>query len=259
MKRSTKKLLYFIFIILMVVSAVVCYIEFTKEPEEPEIYQSTPSEIKVEDTDYEEIEVNNSKFKLAPDVDFAQLRRQHNNNDIIGRLEIPGLFNVLVVKGTDLSYYLNHSVDKQYDIRGTEFLDYRNRPTDKQINIYGHNTRDPNIKVAFLKLEKYLDINYMNANPYIIFQYDGGKALYEIISLKEVDEGNREHMTLTYEGDAFLKHMGALTSPPGDGYTHVKRNVKYDANSEILVLQTCSHHKDNAIYTITAVKLNYIF
>ena len=59
-------------------------------------------------------------------------------------------------------------VNKKYDIRGSEFLDYRVEPTSKQVNIYGHNTRDNRIKVAFIKLEKFIDQDFFNKNQYII-------------------------------------------------------------------------------------------
>lgn len=258
---NKKNLIRIFFILVIIVSGVIYYVESTKnvDPPEPDIYQPLPSELETNESELEEVTVNNFRFKLAPDVDFAAERKKYNNNDIIARLEIPDLFNVLIVKGTDNSYYLNHSIKKEYDIRGTEFIDYRVNPTSKQVNIFGHNSRDPNIKVAFLKLEKYLDSNYMNQHPYIILQYEGGKSLYEIISIKEVDEGNNQHMNVSYTGEEFLKHMVSLTNNPGGGYSHYKRNVSYNADSEILVLQTCSHHKDHAVYIITAVKLNYIF
>ena len=182
MKRKTKKLFYLFFIVVMIASGVVFYIEYNKKPEEPEIYQPTPSEIS--ETTTEETSVNGFKFDIAEDIDIAAERKKHNNNDIIGRLEIPGLFNVLVAKAGDNEYYLNHSVDKQYDVRGTEFIDYRVSPNSKQVNIYGHNTRDENIKVAFLKLEKFLEKKYFDEHPYIIFQYEGGKSLYEIKAIK---------------------------------------------------------------------------
>ena len=254
MKRRKKKLLYGLFVIIMIISAVVFYIEYTKEPEVDELFQPKASDIEVDESEYEDASVNNFRFKLAPDVDLAEERRKHNNNDIVGRLEIPDLFNVLVVKGSDNKYYLNRSVDKTYDVRGTEFLDYRLTPTSKQVNIYGHNSRDPNIKVAFIKLEKLLDKKFFDEHPYIIFQYDGGKALYEIKAIKEINDTNNEHMKVNFTGQQFIDHFNALTNMPVQS-----RDISITADSEIIVLQTCSHHWDNALYIITAVKLDYKF
>ncbi|MBR1386369.1 MAG: class B sortase [Bacilli bacterium] len=258
MKKNTKKLLYVFFILVMIISAAWFYVDYTNknnnEEEVPEVYEPTPSEIDVDDKDKESAKVESLVIKMAPDVDLAEERRKNNNNDIVGRLEIPDLFNVLVVKTTNNDYYLNHAVNKSYDIRGSEFLDYRVNPTSKQVNIYGHNSRDPNIKVAFLKLESYLKKDFFDNNPYIIFQYDGGKSIYKIKAIKEVYETNTEHLLVDKTGSDFVNHVNTMTTGNGIIFS---RDVKVDANSEILVLQTCSHHWNNALYTFIAVKIDY--
>lgn len=256
MKKSTRKLLYIIFTLLIIVSGVIFYFEYTKQQEEPEIYDPTPSEIAIEEDEKEEVVVEQkTTIKMAPDVDLDAERKKYNNNDIIGRLEIPDLFNVLVVRGTDNKYYLNHAVDKKADIRGSEFMDYRLTPTSKQVNIYGHNSRDPKIKVAFLKLEKFLDKDFFDANPYIIFQYDGGKSIYKIRGMRQIYESNTDHLNkVHYTGQEFVKYVNELTGQ--DGRINY-RDVPVDENSEILVLQTCSHDWDKALYLITAVKIKY--
>ena len=251
MNRKTKKIFYFIFILLMIVCSVILFIESTKTPEE---YKPTPSEIEVDQSTVEDVEVNDFRVKLSPDVNLAVERGKHHNNDIVGRLEIPGLFNVLVARTTNNTFYLDHSIDKKYDVRGTEFLDYLTSPTSKQVNIYGHNSRDQNVKVPFLKLEKFLDKSFFDSNPYVILQHDSGKSLYEIKSITEVYETNVEHMIFTYTGEEFVKHVDRMTSNPINS-----RDVMVDEDSEILVLQTCSHHLTNAVYLIVAVKVDYAF
>ena len=61
-------------------------------------------------------------------------------------------------------------------------------------------------------------------------------------------------MKVDYTGSEFVKHVKTITS--GDG-TRNSRTVDYDENSEIIVLQTCSHNWDNAVYIITGVKIDY--
>lgn len=248
-----KKLLYAFFIILMIVSGVFYYLESTKEEETPEIYEPTPSEIEVKEEDKQEEVVESLSIKMAPDVDLAKKRKEHNNNEIVGRLEIPDLINVLVVKTKDNSFYLNHNVDRKYDIRGSEFLDYRVNTNSKQINIYGHNTRDTNIKVAFLKLEKFLDKSFFEKNQYIVFQQDNGKKIYKIIAMKEVnEEANAEHLIVDYTGSKFVEHLKKMTTGKGIIYS---RSVPYDENSEIIVLQTCSHRGTKKLFTIVGVRI----
>ena len=251
-KNIKKKLLYLFFILIIIASGIIYYLDYQKRTQQPEIFDPLPSEIEIKEEDKAGYTIESTIVKLAPDVDLSAERKKNNNNDIVGRLEIPDLINTLVVKGKDNSYYLTHSIKKQYDIRGTEFLDYRNTTTSKQINIYGHNTRDSRIKVAFLKLEQFLKQDFFDNNKYIVFQHDGGKNFYKIIAIKEVRNSNNEHMGVNYTGDAFVQHVQKMTT--GEG-TINSRSVYYNQNSEIIVLQTCSHHWDNAYYIITAVKL----
>lgn len=248
-----KKILYVFFVLVIIASGAFYYIEANKTPEEPEIYDPTPSEIDVDESDKQTIIIDSLSIKMAPDVDLAAKRKENNNNDIIGRLEIPDLFNVLVVKGTNNSFYLNHAVNKSYDIRGSEFLDYRQTVKSKQLNIYGHNTRDQKIKVAFLKLEKFLDKSFFEKNQYIAFQHDGGKNIYKIIAMKEVDEvKDAEHTTITYTGKDYVNHIKRMTS--GNGLIF-SRDVEYDENSEIIILQTCSHRGNKKLFTLIGVRI----
>ena len=252
-KKNVKKIiLYLFFIAIIVASGIVFYLESQKKEEELDIFNPLPSEIEIKEDETTGYTIESSLVKLAPDVDLNEERKKYNNKDIVGRLEIPELINTLVVKGTDNSYYLKHSIKKEYDIRGTEFLDYRLTTSSKQLNIYGHNTRDSRIKVAFLKLEQFLKKDYFDNNKYIVFQHDGGKNFYKIIAIKEIRGTDNEHMGVSYTGSGFVEHVQRMTT--GEGVVN-SRNVYYDENSEILVLQTCSHHWDNAFYIITAVKM----
>lgn len=251
-KNKLKLLLTILFILIIAASLGTMFIDIFKPKEENILYEDAPEEIVVPDDEKEVVEIDDREYvKMSPDVDLAEKRKTHNNTDIIGRLEIPDLFNILVVKGSDNYYYLNNSINKKEDVRGSEFMDYRVSPASKQINIYGHNTRDENIKVPFLKLEKFLDKTFFDNHPYIIFQYDGGKSVYKIISIKEITT-DYEHMELNKTGENFVTHVDKLKS--NSIYT---REVEYNEDSEIIVLQTCSHHLDNAYYIITGVKIEY--
>lgn len=247
---NKKKILRIIFILIILVSGAYFAYDYFKPVELPEALKESKSAIDVKDSDKKEYKLEDgSIFKLSPDVDLNQKRKEHNNNEIIGRLEVPGMFNVLVVKGKNNTFYLDHDVNKKYEIKGTEFLDYRLNVNSNQINIYGHNTRDPRIKVPFQKLTKFLEKKYFDENPYIVFQTDYGREYYKIINIKEVTT-DKEHMLINYSGQEFVKHINKLLSN-----SIQKRNVYYDENSKIMVLQTCSYTYDNAFYIITAIKL----
>ena len=167
--------------------------------------------------------------------------------------KIPDLINVLVVRGTDNAYYLRHTLDKEWDYRGSEFFDYRVTPTSKQVNIYGHNSRDSESKVAFLKLQKFLDREFFDNNQYIILQHDTGKSIYKIKALKQVYESNNEHLKVDLTGAPFVNHFNTMTTGTGLIYS---RDLDFNEYSEIIVLQTCSYDWDSALYTIIGVKIN---
>lgn len=249
MKKKTKKILLIIFSLLIIcASFVLLYYNFiNNSPKEEPALQ----EIIVKEEDKKEVVVEEKEtILMSPDVDLEKERINRNNNEIVGRLEIPNLFNILIVRGTDNSFYLEHAIDnKKYDYRGSEFLDYRLDVNSKQLNFYGHNSIDKNINVPFLKLEQFLDKTFFDNNQYIIFQFDGGKKIYKIAAIKEITT-DYEHMNVFYTGSDFVNHLNILTSD-----TIYKRDVPYDANSEIIVLQTCSHHLKDAYYVITGIRI----
>lgn len=249
-------LLYLFFIGLLIAAGVIGYIALTQEPtviiDEPEKIISL-EEIVVEDKDKYQINIDADVVKMSPDVDLAAERVAHGNNDIIGRLEVPGLFNVLVVKGSNNSDYLDINVEKQSDVKGATFMDYRVNPTSNQVNIYGHNSREVQLDVPFRRLEKFLEKSYFDANPYIILQYDGGKRVYKITAITEVYNSNLEHMRVNKTGNDFVNHMTTiLNNNPINS-----RPMEFNASSNFILLQTCSHHLDDAVYLIIGQQVNY--
>ena len=184
---------------------------------------------------------------FSADVDLTIYREQYNNKEIVGRLEIPGVFNILVTKTSDNKYYLNHSIDKKSDSKGTEFLDFRTDPTAKQVNIYGHNSRTYDL--PFRKLEKFLDADFFNNNPYILLQHNGGRRIYKIFSIKEVTTDN-EHMNVSASEENYVEHIEILIN----NSIHT-REVEYNKDSNLLTLQTCSYSGEKTYYVISAIEI----
>lgn len=250
-KKKLKTILSIVFILIMVVSFSYLIINIiTPKDDYDDYFDESPEEIVTKEEDHVDTQVEeDNSIKVAPDVDLALERLNHNNNDIIGRLETPNLFNILIVKGADNDYYLHNSIDKRQDPRGSEFLDYRLTPTSQHINIYGHNSIDKSVGIPFIKLERFLDRNFFDNNPYIIFQYDGGKNIYKILAIKEITD-DFEHMNFNVPKENFVEHIDNLKK--NSLYT---RDLEYDENSQIIVLQTCAD-RDNTYYIITGIKIN---
>jgi SrtB family sortase len=142
---------------------------------------------------------------------------------------------------------LNHAIDRKKDVKGSEFMDYRIKPTSKQVNIYGHNSKTYDI--PFRKLEKFLDKDFFDSTPYVLLQHDTGTRIYKIFSLKEISK-DYEHMVVSTTIHNHKQHIDILKE--GSLYT---RDIPYDENSNILVLQTCSYTKSNTYYVISAIEI----
>jgi len=241
--KNKKSLLSKILLLIILVFVCIFLVSQTREvTESNNNIDSNTTEIITVETEEEKINIKSSE-----DIDLNAARKKYKNDDIIGRLEIPDLFNILITQSKDNSFYLDHSLTKKKDVKGTEFLDYRNKVIDKQINIYGHNSRTYNI--PFRKLEKFKKKDFFDKNEYIIFQTDSGRRYYHILAIKEVS-GVFEHMKLTKTGNEFVEHIKVLESNAIQS-----RKIDYDENSNLLVLQTCSYGKQKTYYVITAIEI----
>ena len=149
-------------------------------------------------------------------VDFAS--RQAINPDIVAWLRIPGVLEYPVVRGEDNSYYLNHTVQKTYNIAGSIFLDYRNERdfSDSKNIIYGHNMKDGSM---FHVLRNYQDIDFFQEHTDMeVYLPDGRSLNYQITACEQVpadseiyqiEKGNAEEKE---ENEIILSTCSARTS-----------------------------------------------
>jgi len=186
------------------------------------------------------------ELQVSEDINLEEYRNKYNNFNIIARLEIPNIFNILITQYQDNTYYLNHNLYNKKDEKGTEFLDYRLNNLSNQINIYGHNSKTYNL--PFTNIEKYLSEDFFINNPYIIYQYDEGKRYYKIISFKEINN-DYEHMQVNPSN--IEEHLDKLIS--NSIYT---RDIQYNNDSNIIILQTCSYNNDN-YYLLIGIEVEH--
>ena len=195
MKKSNNIKMYLYCISLVVVFLTMTFFSYTTS-----MRNNVSNDLSKINSNVENVsttkELTDKKLDLpsfSPDVDLEYYREYYNNEEVIARLEIPNVFNLIITRTSDNEYYLNHSINKKSDIKGTEFMDYRVTPYSKQINIYGHNSLVYDL--PFKKLENYLDESFYNNNKYILLQHDSGRRIYQIFSFKRVTT-DYEHMTL---------------------------------------------------------------
>ena len=173
--------------------------------------------------------------------ELPEARQTYNNQNIMGRIEIPNMnINNYVTRTSDNSYYLNYNLYNVYDQIGAPFFDYRNTNlnTDKQINIYGHNTQNNKIldKLPFTNLEQYTNQDVFNNNKDIYLYIDERKVHYEVIAIKIITD-DVEHMNIVFDDNKkFIEHAKKLLSN-----SLYIRDTEITKKDRLLVLQICHY------------------
>lgn len=124
-----------------------------------EIY-SAKNKIEKETQNYKQYAEDSSKNVLNPDWDA--LRQQ--NPDIVAWVYVAGCdISFPVVQGSDNSYYLSHTTDKQESIYGSVFLDSaaNSQFLDDNSIIYGHSVEGGGM---FTNLKDFADQSFFDAH-----------------------------------------------------------------------------------------------
>lgn len=172
------------------------------------------------------------------------LRRQYNNDDVVGILEINNTdYVVPVMQGDDNDYYLNHTPDGNYNFMGSIYLDYRvDIDSSNKLLIYGHNSS--NIDMPFKILEEFYDKEFYDNHKYIEITTSTTKKKYEIFSV-HIETNDFSYMNINFDDDIdYLSHIEKLKSR-----SIYDTGVEIDSDDEILILQTCSTHSDYQRYS----------
>lgn len=250
MKKSNrfKLVLYYVLLIIVIFSILFFSYDVNMRNnvsnELSHFYQEVES---VSATNVKNHDMNLDMISFSPDVDLEYYRQYYSNEEIIARLEIPDLFNLMIARTSNNEYYLNHSIDRSSNVKGTEFMDFRTDVDSQQINIYGHNS--PIYDLPFGKLENYLNESFYQNHQYIILQYDYGKRIYQIFSFKKITS-DYEHMNVNVASDAFVTHLNHLKNN-----SIYSTDVTFDKNSNVIILQTCTNDNDNSYYILSAVEI----
>lgn len=168
-------------------------------------------------------------------VDFEKLKKI--NGDIIGWIKVEGTdIAIAVVRGSDNSYYLTHSLDRSYSSAGWAFMDYRNRldGSDKNVVVYGHNRRNSSI---FGTLKNVLNSEwYENENNrFIHFVTENGDMVYEVFSVYRI-EVEDYYLQTQFENGEFVDFVGSLKNRSIKDF-----GVDVGEDDSILTLSTCGN------------------
>jgi len=193
----------------------------------------------VEETFEEEIQEEVNYQEL-----IKSLQEENNNKDIKAVLRIPGTdFSSVVPQGKDNNYYLRRLPNKKYSRLGSTYLDSRvNIETSNKLLIYGHNSSK--YSMPFESLENFYNEEFRNSHKYIELVTKNGVKTYEIFSIYVEVKDYAYYQKMEFDDK-------------DEWYSHIKRmkdksmydtGVSINEDDKILILQTCSTHKDYQKY-----------
>lgn len=186
--------------------------------------------------------IESEKVSITKENEVEKLQKEYNNEDVVGTLEILNTdYKVPVVQGSDNNYYLRRLPNKEYSIMGSIFLDYRvNINTSKKLLIYGHN--DKKIEMPFKILENYYDKSYLDSHKYVVITSKDRVRTYEIFSVF-VEPTDFSYMKVNFKNSSYIEHLNLLKNK-----SMFNLDIDLDENTNILLLQTCSTHKNYLKY-----------
>ena len=157
-----------------------------------------------------------------------------------------------VVKGTNNSFYLNHSFDKSNNSAGWIFADYRNKfdNTDKNIVIYGHNMRDGSMFGSMLNIlnAKWYE-NEENTN--ITLYTENEKCMYKVFSIYKIENEDYYIKTEFKNDNEFEDFIKTLKKRSIKDF-----NVDVSKDDNILTLSTCANNNKYRV-VLHAKKVKY--
>ena len=240
-KMLIMRLIQLTFLILIIFSSIKIY-NWYKENKANEQILKDISIVVVEND--EENQKEEDKYK----IDFGELKKK--NEDVVAWIKVNNTkIEYPVVKSKNNDYYLNHSLDKSYNIAGWIFADYRNNfnGEDKNIIVYGHNRRDGSM---FGSLKNILDEEWYNndENRNIIFATEEKVSTYRVFSVYQVEKEDY-YIQTEFKGDEFEKFIEELKRRSKKDF-----DEEVDKDSQILTLSTCANNNKYRV-VLHAVKV----
>ena len=182
-------------------------------------------------------------------VNSSKNKKLMNNIKEIAVNDDDSIINYPVTQSNNNSYYLDHSIDNNYNPAGSLFIDYRNKSdfTDVVTYIYGHHMKN---NTMFGNLVDYKDQSY----------YDNHKTMYlltkdksykiEIFASLTVADGADIYNFINTDSNQEIVKIAKECSD-------ISSNVEVLEDDKIIVLSTCTYDFKNARFVVLG-KLNEV-
>ena len=191
---------------------------------------------------------NENEVTIPIGVDFDRLIEY--NADIKAWLYLDdSIINYPVTQSNNNSYYLDHSIDNNYNPAGSLFIDYRNKSdfTDVVTYIYGHHMKN---NTMFGNLVDYKDQSY----------YDNHKTMYLLTKDKSYKIEIFASLTVADGADIYnfinTDSNQEIVKIAKEG-SNISSNVEVLEDDKIIVLSTCTYDFKNARFVVLG-KLNEV-
>ena len=166
-------------------------------------------------------------------LNFVEL--QATNPDVVAFIRVEGTnINYPVVKTTDNSYYLDHSIDKSYNTKGWIYADYRNDfnnlSNTNNLIIYGHHILN---ETMFGTLDNILTSKETNLKIYL--KTPANLYTYQIFSSYQIEPEITYLQTDFLNEERYLEFLNTLKSRSNKDY----QQLLYSTD-KIITLSTCS-------------------
>ena len=229
-KAISNLILYIILLSILIYSGIKIFKWYKDKTNNNKIVEQIKSTVIVEEN-------NEDGNENGYTVDFNKLKEQ--NNETIAWLKINNTnVEYPVVKGTNNSFYLNHSFDKSKNSAGWIFADYKNKfdNTDKNIVIYGHNMRDGSMFGSMLNI---LDAKWYEneENTNITLYTENEKCIYKVFSIYKIESEDYYIKTEFSDDNNFEQFVNTIK----------KRSIKefntdVSKDDNILTVSTCANN-----------------
>lgn len=271
MKKKTKRVLYNICLVLLIVifigSALYLASYFLQSKKSEDQFDELEAMID-EPVEPNEISYIATDGDAEPglefvDIDGALVQKRYaslyrKNHDFIGWLSIEDTNIDYPVMQTpdDEEYYIHRDFYGDYSSAGTLFVDSSSnvqKPSDN-ILIYGHNMKTGKM---FHDLLKYESEDFYKNHKYVQFNTIYGNATYEVIAafrtniLSPEEEGFRYYQFFDAASEAdfmqFVSGCKAMTS------YNIDTSAQY--GDSLITLSTCAYHTENGRFVVVAKKI----
>lgn len=185
---------------------------------------------------------------------FEELKSK--NSDFVGWLNIPDtVIDYPVVKHSedDAEYYLHRDFDKNYSFAGTPFIGEGCDADSDIFIIYAHNMK---ADTMFGTLDSYADESFAKEHRDIYFCLPGEWRTYRVFAAFRTKLGTDDEFR--YYEKVGVRSEEERETIIGEIAEHsvIETGDLPPADSQILMLSTCSYHTENGRFVVVAYRVD---